>query len=69
MRQNKGIITKEIKEWATDIRWIGNDAAHPDKLEVTKEDSDDILHLAEQILHIIYVTPSISRERRKKRGK
>jgi len=65
----KGIITKDIKEWANVVRWVGNDAAHPGKGIVTKEDAEDILELAEQFMHVIYVAPAIAKEQRKKRGK
>ena len=66
---SKGIITIELKDWADVVRWVGNDAAHPDKQIVTKEDAEDILHLAEQFLHVIYVAPAIAQEQRTKRGK
>ncbi len=65
----KGIITKDIKEWADVVRWVGNDAAHPGKEMVTKEDAEDILKLAEQFMHVIYVAPAIAKEQRKKRGR
>jgi len=61
---NEGVITSELKEWAHVVRWVGNDAAHPDSLEVTEEDAEDILKLAEQFLHVLYVTPAIARERK-----
>lgn len=64
-----GIITKDLKEWADVVRWVGNDAAHPDKQTVTDKDAADILHLAEQFLHVIYVAPAIAKEQRTKRGK
>jgi len=64
-----GVITKDLKEWATVVRWVGNDAAHPNKDDVYEEDADDILKLAEQFLEVIYVTPALAQERRKKRGK
>jgi len=64
-----GVITNDLKGWADVVRWVGNDAAHPDKMVVSKEDADDILQLAEQFLHVIYVAPAIAIERRKKRGK
>ena len=51
------------------MRWVGNDAAHPDKQAVTKEDAEDILHLAEQFLNVIYVAPAIAKEQLTKRGK
>lgn len=64
-----GIITKDIEEWATVVRWVGNDGAHPGKGPVTKEDAEDCLKLAEQFLHVIYVTPSIAKARKAARGK
>jgi len=66
---SNGVITKEIKEWADVVRWVGNDAAHPNAEKVTKEDADDILKLAEQFFHVLYVTSAIARERRTIRGK
>lgn len=64
-----GVITNDLKGWADVVRWVGNDAAHPGKSKVAKEDADDILHLAEQFLHVIYVAPAIAIERQTKRGK
>lgn len=66
---DKGIITRDLKDWADVVRWVGNDAAHPDSEAVAKEDAKDILDLAEQFLHVLYVTPRIARERRSKRDK
>ena len=64
-----GHITKDIEEWATVIRWIGNDAAHSDAQAVTKEDAEDTLKLAEQFLHVLFVTPALAKARRTQRGK
>jgi len=64
-----GVITKDIQEWATVVRWIGNDAAHPNKDDVTKEDAEDCLKLAEQFVHVIFVTPAIAQSRRAAKGK
>jgi hypothetical protein len=64
-----GKITKDLHEWATVVRWIGNDAAHPNKDQVKKEDAEDILKLAEQFLHVIYVAPAIAQGLRIKKGK
>ena len=36
------VITEDIKSWATVIRWIGNDAAHPRSNIVDKEEADDV---------------------------
>ena len=65
----KGIITADLKEWAHVIRWVGNDAAHPNKDVVTVDDATDILELCEQFLHTIYVAPAIAKERRELRGR
>jgi len=64
-----GVITNDLKEWGDVVRWVGNDAAHPDKQPVNEKDAQDILNLAEQFLHVIYVAPAIAKEQRTKRGK
>lgn len=62
--QANGTITKDLKEWADVVRWVGNDAAHPNKDKVEKEDAEDILNLAEQFLQVLYVAPAIAQARR-----
>jgi len=57
-----GTITEQIKEWAHSVRWVGNDGAHPTNLEVTNEDAKDVLDLAEQLMNILYVMPSIAKK-------
>jgi len=64
-----GHITKEIEEWATVVRWIGNDAAHPGGQVVSKDDAEDALKLAEQFLHVLFVTPALAKARRAQRDK
>jgi len=64
-----GAITKDIEEWATVVRWVGNDASHPGKEPVTKEDAEDCLKLAEQFLHVVFVAPAIAQARKTARGK
>ena len=64
-----GVITKDIEEWAHVVRWVGNDAAHPNAQPVTREDAEDCLSLAEQFLHIIFVTPAVAKARKSARGK
>jgi hypothetical protein len=65
----KGIITKDLSEWATVVRWVGNDGAHPSTDKVESEDAEDILALAEQFLQVLYVTPAIAKSQRTKKGK
>lgn len=62
------VITKDLKEWADVVRWVGKDSAHRTASKVSKEEAKDILNLAEQFLHVIYVAP-IAKERRSKIGK
>lgn len=64
-----GVITKDIEEWATVVRWVGNDSVHPGKDPVVREDAEDCLKLAEQFLHVIFVTPAIAKARKAARGK
>lgn len=67
--QEIGQITVDLKDWADAVRWIGNDAAHPGGLSVEAEDAEDVLTLAEQFLHVLYVAPSLAAGLRAKRGK
>lgn len=67
--QANGTITKDLQKWADVVRWIGNDAAHPNKDTVEKDDADDILDLAEQFLQVLYVAPAIAQTRKTIRKK
>lgn len=64
-----GQITTDLKDWADAVRWVGNDAAHPNGAPVTKEDAEDVLHLAEQFLHVLYVAPALAAGIKKRLGK
>lgn len=64
---DKNIITQAIKDWADEVRYIGNDAAHPNKEEVNKEDSEDILELLESLCNVLYVAPARATKRKQKR--
>lgn len=66
---DNGLITRDLKEWADVVRWIGNDAAHPGSDIVTAEDADAILKLAEQFLHVVYVAPAIAKSLRTQKKK
>lgn len=66
---NQGIITKDIKDWATAIRWVGNDGAHPNADFVNQEDARDILDLVEQFLQVVYVAPEIAKARLERKKK
>ena len=64
---NDGVVTKDIKDWAHEVRFLGNDAAHPTKNEVSSGDAKDILELLESLCEVLYVTPAKAAERKKKR--
>lgn len=64
-----GKITVDLKEWADAVRWVGNDAAHPGGEAVSREDAEQVLNLAEQFLHVLYVAPAIAKSLRTKKGK
>ena len=58
----RGIISNDLKELAHSVRLVGNDGVHPNEDEVTKEDAEEILNLAEQLLDIIFVAPAKVKE-------
>lgn len=66
------IITKDIKDWAHEIRLTGNIGAHPDKdgLEnVTKEDAKELIDFMEEYLNYVYIMPSKVESKRAKKAK
>ena len=62
-----GVITKDIQEWAHEVRFLGNDAAHPTKNEVSENDAKDILDLLDSLCEVLYITPAKAADRKKKR--
>lgn len=64
-----GKITADLKEWADVVRWVGNDGAHPNNEVVTKEDAEEVLHLSEQFLSVLYVTPGIAKNLKTRKKK
>lgn len=64
---DRGVITNDLKDWATEVRYVGNDGAHPGE-EITLEDAEAILKLTEQIANVIYIMPEIAKELRQKRN-
>ena len=63
----KNIITHEIKSWAHEVRFVGNDAAHPNSTDVDAEDARDILELLQSMCDVLYVAPARSAARKAKR--
>jgi len=65
----KRIITDDLRELAHNVRWVGNDALHPENPEVTEEDAKEILNLTEQFMEVIFVAPKKVKEIKEKHGK
>ena len=65
------VLTKDLQQWAHEVRYVGNNAAHPSKpsedKSVVREDAQDILDLLEQFAQVLYVAPAIAGERKKAR--
>jgi hypothetical protein len=63
----KGKITETLRDFATEVRLVGNDGAHPDPdgLEnIGEKDADDILVFTAQYFTYVYVMPAKLKARR-----
>lgn len=49
----KGVIDQTLLDWATELRMLGNEAAHGDG-EVSRQDAKDALEFTEAMLSYIY---------------
>lgn len=67
--KDNSIITADLHDWATVVRWVGNDGAHPGGTEPDKGDAMTMIDLAEQFLHVLYVAPAKAAAHRAKIGK
>ncbi|OGS40923.1 MAG: hypothetical protein A3K77_08580, partial [Euryarchaeota archaeon RBG_13_31_8] len=55
----KGILDKNLADWATEIRLLGNSGAHFDPInEITKEDANQIIIFIEEFIKYVYIIPS-----------
>ena len=58
--QSRNIITTELSDWAHEIRFLGNDGAHPsnDGLdEITSKEIDEIIEFINSLFQYIYIMP------------
>ncbi len=53
--RDSGKIEGRLFDWAQDLRVLGNQGAHFSDAEVSREDAEDALALAEALLDYIYV--------------
>lgn len=62
------IITKDLKDWAHEIRTVGNSGAHPGEAEdtqpVIEQNANDILSLAEAFCGPLYVAAKVYNDRK-----
>lgn len=49
-----GVLDKAIYDWATELRALGNDAAHGDKVKISRADAEDALRFTEALLSYVY---------------
>lgn len=63
----KNVITQDIKDWAHEVRYVGNDASHPNSVDVTADDARDILELLSSMCDVLYVAPTRAAIRKAKR--
>ena len=67
--KNNGILDKNLGDWATEIRLIGNTGAHFDPIDdVDKEDANQIILFIEELVKYIYVMPAEIAKRRNKKS-
>lgn len=57
------IITPALRDWAHEIRHIGNEAAH-DEEPVSREDAEQAVYFAEMLFTYLYTLPGMVAERR-----
>ena len=67
------IITKDIRDWAHEIRLTGNIGAHPDEdglEDVTPENAEELLKFMEEYLNYVYIMPAkVAAKRARKKKK
>jgi len=64
----KGILDKNLGDWATEIRLIGNSGAHFDPIkDVEKHDAEQIILFIEELIKYVYVMPSEIAKRKQKK--
>lgn len=64
----KGILDKNLGDWATEIRLLGNSGAHFDPInDIQKHDAEQIILFIEELIKYVYVMPSEIAKRRQKK--
>lgn len=66
------IITKDIRDWAHEIRLTGNIGAHPDEdglQDVTHEEAEELIKFTEEYLNYVYIMPAKVAQKRARKTK
>lgn len=58
----EGVLTADLGQWATEVRLVGNDAAHA--AEVTRSDLEMMRGFAEAVLEYVWTLPTQVQQRR-----
>jgi hypothetical protein len=65
--EDQRIITPDLRDWAHEVRSVGNKGVHPadaeDTESVSKDDADEVIQLVEAFCSSIYVTTSLFKKR------
>lgn len=68
---NKGILPPLMKDWAHEVRLLGNEGTHADPLStgVEEEDAQDAAEFLDYLLEYLYALPKRIEEYRKRKSK
>jgi hypothetical protein len=65
--EEQRIITPSLRNWAHEVRAVGNNGAHPadaeDSEAVSPQDADEAIELVEAFCAALYITPSLYEKR------
>jgi len=66
----KGVITRDLRAFADEVRLLGNDVAHPpeDIMVVEQDEAEELLEYLDGFLQTTLVLPAKARRRAKERG-
>lgn len=66
---SKQVITKDLREWADDLRILGRSGAHPEWEDVSAKDADYAVRFLREIIRYVYINPFERDQRRLKETK
>ena len=66
----KGILPPTMKDWATELRLLGNEAAHPevDQTDANPQDVRDAIQFLDLLLYYLYDLPAQIKQYRERRS-